>query len=231
MVSSLERPTAVKRILIVDDHPAFRNGLAYFIEPEPDLEICGQAASSREALDFVAKNKPDLVISDLSLPDKNGLELLKDLRALHPDLRVLVVSMHDELLYAERVLRAGGRGYLMKENSDKVTDAVRKILSGEVYVSRAVTNHFLTSLVEGRNQSFSFPLSRLTDRELEVFELIGNGIANEDIATQLGISSRTVDAHRAHIREKLRLADSNELLRFAVRWIESGVQPSPSPAG
>lgn len=212
---------SAKQILIVDDHPVFRHGVTYLIDMEDDLQICGTAGSAAEALDLTAKLRPDLVVSDLTLPDKNGLELLKDFKAMHAKLPVLVVSMHDELIYAERVLKAGGRGYLMKENSDKLIEAIRQVLEGVVYVSPEVTNHFLTSLADGEQAAFSFPLARLTDSELEVFELIGQGKATEAIAGQLNISARTVDAHRAHVREKLGLADSNEVLRYAVRWVES----------
>ncbi len=209
-----------KQILIVDDHAVVRQGLKSLIDAEPDLEICGMAGSASEALQFAETTEPDLAISDLTLPDRNGLELVKDLKALYPGLPILMMSMHDELLYAERVLKAGGRGYLMKENSENLIPAIRQILSGEPYVSPKVTNQFLESISGGDKAQFSFPLKRLTDRELEVFELIGQGKAADEIARQLNISPRTVDAHRAHIREKLGLADSSDLLRYAVRWAE-----------
>tara|TARA_R110002096_G_scaffold164099_11_gene331813 strand:- start:1116 stop:1775 length:660 start_codon:yes stop_codon:yes gene_type:complete len=211
---------AKKQIFIVDDHAVVRYGLSALIGAQSDMEICGMAGSASEALDLVRKLKtmPDLVVSDLTLPDHNGLELIKDLKALDPKLPVLMMSMHDELLYAERVLKAGGRGYLMKEHSENVVPAIRQILRGTPYVSPAVTSHFLESLAGGESQHYSFPLKRLTDRELEVFELIGQGKATEHISTQLNISPRTVDAHRTHIREKLGLADSSAVLRYAVRW-------------
>jgi len=212
----------MKRILLVDDHAVFRRGMADVIEEEPGLEICGSAGTSREALVLAETANPDLVITDLTLPDRNGLELIKDLRPRFPDIVILVVSMHDELLYAQRTLRAGARGYLMKENSDDVIPAVRQVLSGEIYVSPAVMRHFMEGLSEGERAHFSFPLARLSDRELQVFELIGQGEATDRIARQLHISERTVDAHRTHIRLKLGLPDSNALLRYAVRWVESG---------
>ncbi|MFT5470848.1 MAG: DNA-binding NarL/FixJ family response regulator [Verrucomicrobiales bacterium] len=189
---------AVKQVFIIDDHAVFRHGVTYLIDAEETLEICGVASCAAEALDLIGKSSPDVVVSDLTLPDKNGLELLKDLKVLHPKLPVLVVSMHDELIYAERVLRSGGRGYLMKENSEKLIEALLQVLGGTVYVSPEVTNHFLTSLVDGDKVGFSFPLARLTDRELEVFELIGQGKATEAIADQLNISGRTVDAQLTH---------------------------------
>ena len=212
------------RILIVDDHPVVRQGLQRIIDGEDDLEACYLAGSVQEALDQVSKSEPDLVLSDLGLPGRNGLELIKDLKVLHPDLPVLVMSMHDELIYAERILRAGGRGYLMKEApSEMLLGAIQTVLKGSIFVSEQVSNHFLESISGKSSRVASFPLQRLTDRELEVFEHIGQGKGNHEIAQLLSISPRTVDAHRSHIREKLGLADSRELMRHAVRWIESSL--------
>lgn len=209
-------------VCIVDDHAVFRHGVASVIRTEPDMDVAGSYASAREALDQIPRVQPSLVISDLSLPDKSGLELIKDLRPRFPKLPVLIVSMHEELLYAERVLKAGGRGYLMKDKSDQLIPAIRTVLAGHVYVDPVVLNHFIDGRVDGPNPHYSFPLARLSDRELEVFELIGQGKATGQIATQLHISERTVDAHRTHIRTKLSLSDSNALLRYAVRWVEAG---------
>lgn len=217
-----------KRILIVDDHPAFRYGLTFLLESASDLDVCAQAGSVGEAASTVEANQFDLVISDLTLPDGNGLELVKNIKAMRPELPILVVSMHDELVYAERVLRAGARGYLMKEDSDFLLSAIRQIFDGGVYVSQPVTEHFLNSMAgnKGGPEPFSFPLTRLTDRELEIFEALGQAKGADQIATQFNISVRTVDAHRTHIRTKLGLTDSNELLRYAIRWVESGkVEP------
>jgi len=212
-----------KRLLIVDDHPVLRDGISYLLSQEDDIEICAQAGSAKEAIQAVELTKPDLVVTDLTLPDRNGIELIKDIKALAPKIPVLVVSMHDEKLYAERVLRAGGRGYIMKESaSQSLVEAIHVVAEGKVYVSEAVTNHFLNNLSDAKGVGLSFPLTRLTDRELEIFEQIGLGKSIEDIADCLGISPRTVDAHRTQIRKKLRLADSTELLRYAVRWIEAG---------
>lgn len=214
----------MKKILIVDDHPVVRDGLQAVIGAEDGLAVCGAAGSVEEALTLLQDVEPDLILSDLSLPGRNGVELIKDLRALHPDLPVLIMSMHDELIYAERVLRAGGKGYVMKEApAEMLLRAIQTVLNGGVYVSETVANHFLEGLSGGIARKASFPLQRLTDREMEVFELIGRGKGNQEIAGMLTVSPRTIDAHKTHIREKLGLADGNELTRYAVRWIESSV--------
>ena len=193
------------------------------IATESDLEVCGSVGSVKEALDLIPQVTPRLVISDLSLPDKSGIELIRELRQLLPKLPVLIVSMHEEMFYAERVLRAGGRGYLMKEKSERLVAAIRTVLAGQIYVDPSVLNHFIDSRPEsGTSGQYSFPLARLSARELEVFTLIGNGIETGEIASNLQISDRTVDAHRTHIRTKLGIGDSNELLRYAVRRVEAG---------
>ena len=212
------------RVLLVDDHPLLLEGLCHLVNSEPDLEICGVAGSVQEALAQVEATRPDLVVTDLTLPGRNGLELIKDLGATHPEIPVIVLSMHEELVYAERVLRAGGRGYVTKETPpETLVEAIRMVLAGGVFASRNVTDHFLKSLSPKGQSKPSFPLERLTDREMEVFELIGQAKNNHDIARQLGISPRTLDAHRAHIREKLGFEDGNELTRHAIRWVEVGM--------
>lgn len=212
----------MNRILLVDDHAVFRHGMTSLIRTQSDLEICGSVGSVGEALALIPQLEPSLVISDISLPDKTGIELVKELRHLRPKLPVLIVSLHDELFYAERALRAGGRGYLMKEKSEQLIQAIRTVLAGQVYVDPSVLNHFIDGRQEGANHRYTFPLARLSARELEVFTLIGEGRDTKELATQLQISERTVDAHRTHIRTKLGLGDSNELLRYAVRWVEAG---------
>lgn len=215
----------MSRILLVDDHPLMREGLGKLIASESGLTVCGMANNVQQALSMVETEQPDLVITDLTLPGRNGLELIKDLMATHPEIPTIVLSMHDELIYAERVLRAGGRGYVMKDSSpDRLLEAIHVVLEGGVFASQTVTNHFLKALssVKG-TPATGFPLERLTDREMEVFELIGQAKSNQDIASRLGISPRTLDAHRAHIREKLGLGDGNELTRYAIRWVEVGV--------
>lgn len=214
---------AASRILIVDDHPLLREGLRRVIGAEEGFEICGAAGSVGEALETVEATSPDLVITDLGLPGRGGLELIKDLRVLHPSLPILVLSMHDEMLYAERALTAGAKGYLMKETAaEHLIPAIRTVLNGGVYASAAVTSHFLHSFSQGNAQRPCLPLKRLTDREMEVFELIGAGKLTQDIGERLSISPRTVDAHRAHIRRKLGLASAGDLLRYAIRWAEAG---------
>lgn len=212
----------MKRLLLIDDHPIMRHGLAQLIRAESDLEVSGEAGTAAEGLKLVAKKKPDLVIIDLTLPDKHGLEFIKDMQTLHPNTLLLVLSMHDESLYAERVLRAGARGYVMKEMAaDTLIQAVRKVLSGGIYLSEKMSDTMLAMVSGSRRQSTQSSLDKLTDRELEVLQLIGRGQGTRQIADQLHISVRTVDAHRAHIKEKLQLPDGNALVRYAVRWMES----------
>lgn len=215
-------------ILLVDDHPLLLEGLARLITAEAGLGVCGMAGSIQEALAKVETLKPDLVITDLTLPGRNGLELIKDLGAIHPEIPVIVLSMHDEMIYAERVLRAGGRGYVMKDTPPQVLlEAIRVVLGGGVFASQTVTNHLLKALATHKSASRpGSPMECLTDREMEVFELIGHAKSNHEIASQLGISPRTLDAHRSHIREKLDLADGNELTRHAIRWVEVGMVES-----
>ena len=214
---------AQKRILIVDDHALVREGMQRILEAEPDLLVAGTAGSTSEALALVEAATPDIVVSDLTLPDQSGLELIKNLKALHPALPVLVVSMHDEDIYAERVLGAGGRGYLMKDSAvENISTAIRTVLAGGVYVSPAATARFLETMTGSHEERYTLPLQRLSDREIEVFELIGHGKNSHEIADQLRIATRTVDTHRRHIREKLRLSDSNAVLAYAIKWIESG---------
>ena len=218
-----DAPLAKKRILIVDDHALVREGMQRILEAEPDWEVAGTAGSTSEALKLVDSVDPDIVVSDLTLPDQSGLELIKNLKVLQPQLPVLVVSMHDENIYAERVLAAGGRGYLMKDSAvENISAAIRTVLGGGVYVSAATTARFLETMTGNSEEKYGLPLQRLSDRELEVFELIGHGKNSHEIAEQLRIATRTVDTHRRHIREKLRLNDSSAVLAYAIKWIESG---------
>jgi DNA-binding NarL/FixJ family response regulator len=209
------------RILLIDDHPIMRHGLAQLLGAEDGLIICGQAGSARDGLAAAHQLKPDLVIIDLTLPDKHGLEVLKDLQVQHPGLRCLVLSMHDEDLYAERALRAGARGYIMKEAAaDHLVTAVRKILSGGLYLSETVASKMIEQLSGVRGKTGATGIENLTDRELEVLALIGEGVATKNIADRLSISARTVEAHRAHIKEKLDFSDGAALVKYAVQWVE-----------
>jgi DNA-binding NarL/FixJ family response regulator len=209
----------MKKILLIDDHPIMRHGLSQLIRAETDFEVCAEAASAEEGMKAIAESKPDLAIVDLTLKDKHGLELIKDIKVMYPQVLVVVLSMHDESLYAERALRAGARGYVMKETaSDTLVKAIRKVLAGSIYVSEAMAGKLLEQLSGPRKRSETDGLDRLTDRELEVLGLIGQGKATRHIAKQLHVSVRTVDAHRAHIKEKLQLTDGGALVRFAVRW-------------
>ncbi|OYW75767.1 MAG: DNA-binding response regulator [Verrucomicrobia bacterium 12-59-8] len=212
---------SVKRIVLIDDHPIMRHGLAQLIRAEEGLDVIGQAGSAREGLEVVGKLSPDLAVIDLTLPDKNGLELVKDIRALHPATQCLVLSMHDETLYGERALRAGARGYVMKEEAaDHLVAAIHKIFSGGLYVSEALNARMLEQ-VTGAARTKATGMDALSDRELEILALIGKGIATKIIAAQLSISARTVEAHRAHIKEKLGMTDGAALVRYAVQWVES----------
>ena len=206
-------------MLLVDDHPIVREGLAARIEMEGDLLVCGMAAAAEHAIDLVAQLNPDLVVTDLSLSGKPGLELIKDLRAARPTLPILVLSIHDEELWAERVLRAGAQGYVMKaQATEKVMEAIHRVLSGGVWISDHMSSQLLGRLTQGRNTPSDSPLATLSDRELEVFQMIGRGLSMREIAVQLYLSAKTVEVHREHIKEKLGLKSSAELLRYAVTY-------------
>jgi DNA-binding NarL/FixJ family response regulator len=209
-------------VLLVDDHPFMRAGLAQLIDRQADLAVCGEAGSPAEAFQVIAKTKPDLILTDLTMPGRSGLEFIKDLLAAEPKLAVLVVSMHDELVYAERALRAGARGYIMKEaGGENLLAAIRQVLRGEVYVSPRMSARILAAMSGAKPRGSSSPIEKLSDREFEVFQLIGQGKSTRDIAAQLHLSPKTVDVHRGHIKEKLELKDATALIRHAVRWVET----------
>lgn len=211
----------VKRVVLIDDHPIMRHGLAQLIRAEDGLDVIGEAGSARDGLEIVGRLKPDLAVIDLTLPDKNGLELVKDIRAAYPATQCLVLSMHDETLYGERSLRAGARGYVMKEEAaDHLITAIHKIINGGVYISETLNARMLEQ-VTGASRTKATGMDALTDRELEILTLIGKGVATKIIAAQLSISARTVEAHRAHIKEKLGMTDGAALVRHAVQWVES----------
>jgi DNA-binding NarL/FixJ family response regulator len=225
MAAKPEKPkNAAKRLLIVDDHPMMRTGLAQLIDNEGDLKVGAEADNAGQAITAVSKQKFDLALVDISLPDKNGLELIKDIRALKPDLPILVVSMHDEMIYAERVLRAGARGYIMKqEGGQKFLQAIRQVLAGQVFVSEKMSARILENISShgSGDGSSASPVRRLSDREFEVFQLIGQGVSTGEIAGRLRLSIKTVEVHRANIKQKLNILTATELVRYAVRWLDS----------
>ena len=221
MTKTLRKQKEQKRIFIVDDHPVFREGLVGLVKREPSLSICGEADNAPEALDAIKRLTPELVLADISLPGKSGLELIKDILAVCPDTAVLVISMHDETLYAERVLRAGGRGYIMKqEGPERILQAIRHVLDGQLYLSGKMSIRILDAF-SGRRAKTSSPIARLTDRELEIVQLIGEGKDSHTIARELHLSVKTVDAHRGHIKAKLNLSSGTELICYAARWVET----------
>ncbi|HUA37347.1 MAG TPA: response regulator transcription factor [Candidatus Sulfopaludibacter sp.] len=213
---------ARQRLLIVDDHPMMRTGLAQLIDNEPDLKVGAEADNARQAMDIAVSQPLDLILLDISLPDKNGLELIKDIRALKPGLPILVVSMHDESLYAERVLRAGGRGYIMKQEGGKMLlHAIRQVLSGQIYVSEKMAAGILESFSGRHAEAAVSSVQQLSDREFEVFQLIGQGEGSREIAAHLHLSVKTVEVHRLNIKKKLKLKTATDLVRHAVRWLET----------
>jgi len=209
-----------KRVLIVDDHPIVRHGMAQLLGDEPDLEVCAEAADAGEAVRAVEKLRPDMAIIDIQLDGMDGLNLLKDLKARWPELQVLIVSVHDETLYAERALRAGALGYLNKQTATEyLVEACRRVLTGEIYLSEQMSNRLLHSVVGGKTDLEESPIDRLSDRELEVFRLLGEGLGTRQIADKLALSMKTIETYRENIKDKLNLADSNQLVRHAVQWV------------
>ena len=207
------------RVFVVDDHPIVRQGLALLINREDDMVVCGEAEDAHSAIQAVASTKPDILIVDISLNGPDGLDLLKDVRLRYPELPVLILSMHDESMYAERALRAGAQGYIMKqEATEKVLVAVRRILSKEIYISERIANRMLQRYIGNRGAGRPSSIADLTDRELEVFRLIGEGHSTRQIAEELHISVKTVESYQAHIKEKLSLRSARELVQHAIQW-------------
>ena len=210
------------KILLVDDHPLVREGVANLINQQPDLEVCGEAGNEPQALELIGATRPDVAVVDISLENGSGIELIKSIKANHPSVAMLALSMHDESLYAERVLRAGARGYLMKrEAAKKVIHGIRAVLAGQLYVSEKIAAMMAEKFVEGRTAASGSPVEQLSDRELEVFQLLGRGHSTRQIADHLHVGFKTVQAYCARIKEKLRLANATELLRAAMHWNES----------
>ena len=207
------------RVFVVDDHPIIRQGLALLIDQEPDLEVCGEAEEAETALAAIAAARPDVLLLDISLPGPDGIDLLKAIRATDTELPVLVLSMHDESIYAERALRAGANGYIMKqEATENVLVALRRILRREVYVSDRIASSMLRQITTGGGKAARTPIERLSDRELEVFRLIGEGHGTRQIADELHLSVKTVESYQAHIKEKLGLQSSRDLVQRAIEW-------------
>jgi len=217
--ASQNQAVTKKRILVVDDHPIVRQGLSLLIDREPDLAVCGEAEEATGAMHLLASARPDVLIVDISLNGPDGLDLLKNIRITHPTLPVLILSMHEESIYAERALRAGANGYIMKqEATEKVLVAVRRILSGEMYVSDRVANKMLKHYITGAGTLRNSSIADLSDRELEVFRLIGDGHGTRQIAEELHLSIKTVESYQAHIKEKLSLRSARELMQHAIQW-------------
>lgn len=219
---SAERKTrgAKYRLFLVEDHPVTREGFAQLLNYQPDLEVCGQADAAAKAINCIDLLKPDLAIVDISLADSSGLELIKDLRCRHPAVPVLVLSTHDEGLYAQRALRAGARGYVMKQApTSEVMNAIRTVLMGELYLSDSMRTRLVREQFDRPKRQNGAELNGLSDRELEIFALIGHGNTTRRIASKLHLSVSTVETHRAHIKEKLRLTNAVELVRQAVEWV------------
>jgi DNA-binding NarL/FixJ family response regulator len=209
-----------KKVVIVDDHPLFRERLAQLINHEPDMEVTGEADTAKDAIQLIRDTSPDLAIVDITLKESSGLELVKSIKALSIGVPVLVLSMHDESLYAERALRAGATGYITKQQAaDEVLSAIRRVLTGEVYLSEKMTSGFLKSLTSTGVKSISRAVDRLTDRELEVLDLIGRGQTTRQVADKLQLGVATVDTYRARIKEKMNFRNAAELQHFAIRWV------------
>ena len=208
------------KVFLVDDHPLVREHLSALLRAEADLEVCGEAADGPTALSLIGQRRPDLVILDISLKRSHGLEVLKDLKAMRPELPVLVLSMHDEALYAERALRAGASGYITKESATvNVLSAVRQVLAGQVYVSERMAGRMMRKLVGSGAPKAVSPAEVLADRELEVFQLVGRGLGTRQIAEEMRLGIKTVESYKARIKEKLGFTDGNQLLQHAIEWL------------
>jgi len=221
--AGVANPALKKTVFLVDDHPLVREWLSHLIEHEPDLAVCGEAEDAPQALERILKTRPSIVIADITLKSSHGISLVKDLKAQCPSMPVLVLSMHDESLYAERVLRAGAMGYITKQEATrKIMLAIRKVLSGQIYLSEAMSARMVHKLVAGGNkEQGQSPIELLTDRELQVFQLIGQGTSTRRIAEELHLGIKTVESYRARIKEKMGIQDATQLLQQAIQWVHS----------
>jgi len=221
MTATAPKKKTKKRVALVDDHPLLRQGIADLLTAEDEFDVCGQAGNMPDALALAAQLKPDLMIIDVSLGGNNGIELMKNLAAMHPNLPLLAYSMHDEFIYAERALRAGAKGYLMKQaNPDVLLEAVQQVLQGKTFLSKAMSEHLLGKLVGAGNSTAAMgsPIEKLSDRELEVLQLMGEGFGTSQIAEKLCLSVKTIETYREHLKTKLDLTTGQELLRYAIEW-------------
>ena len=207
------------RVLLVDDHPITRQGMKALINQQPNLEVCAESDNAAQAVELLTKTQPDLAILDVSLKATNGIELTKNLKAHAPNLPILIVSMHDEALFAERALRAGAMGYVMKQEAgEKVVLAIQHLLRGEIFLSTRMKEKMLHRFVNHKREGMVFSIDTLSDREMEVFQLIGNGYSTRQIAQKLGLSSKTIDSYREHLKQKLSLESGSDLVRHAIQW-------------
>ncbi len=220
-----------RRVLIVDDHPIVRQGLRRIMEEEEDLDVCGEAETARDARIAIKELNPDVMIADISLNQGDGIELVRDVRAHHPQLPILVLSMHDETIYAERMLSAGANGYIMKQApSDQFLVSLRRVLDGNIYVSEAVGNHMIQKFAAGGGYVSANPIDRLSNRELQILHMIGKGMSTRETAQSLNLSIKTVESHRQRIKRKLNLTTGTQLVQYAVNWF-TGREAAPAPAG
>lgn len=215
--------SAKRTVLVIDDHPLLRQGIAMLINQQSDMQVCGEAEEAHAAMECIEQKKPDIVVLDISLKGPDGLDLLKNIRSTDPDLPVLILSMHDEAIYAERALRARANGYIMKqEATEKVLVAIRRILGGEIYLSENMSRKMLHQYIDGAPPGLQSRIATLSDRELEVFSRIGDGRATREIAEELHLSIKTVETYQAHIKEKLGLRTGRELIQHAIQWKING---------
>ncbi len=216
-----EKAIEHKKILIVDDHPLLRQGIKQVIELEEDLKVTGEASSANEAIDMINRDKPDIAIVDITLAGNvSGIELVKSINERFPDIKALVLTMHDESLYAERAIRAGARGYIMKEVASKnIINAIRTILNDELYLSENISKKIIDKLVRGSADTIGISVENLSNREFEIFQLIGNGFSTKEMAKKLNLSIYTVESHKKNIKEKLKLKNSSDLSKYAIQWV------------
>lgn len=221
----MQKPVRKARLLIVDDHPIVRQGLTQLLDRQHDLQVAGEAENAEDALALLRREAFEVAVVDLSLPGVSGIELIKQIQSETPELPVLVLSMHDEQFYAERALRAGARGYIMKQEAiERVIEAIRKVLRGELYVSQEIADKLLYKLVSGDGRGLESPVERLSDRELEVFRLLGQGFGTRQVAEMLHLSIKTIESYRANIKDKLHLKNAAELVQHAVQWVQTTQQ-------